>query len=166
MRAAASRAFFLLSKGVYGISPWNRGFVNSAPANRRNPIVRRRVLRLAGFARRSSLATSGCFAQATLEQFNADIALLSSDGFSLSEDLSYANADDASVSRKMALRAKRCVALVTGPNFDRNARVIGVPIGDIDDLITDAVPIGPHEELAEAAISVIETPAMRAGQAA
>jgi DeoR/GlpR family transcriptional regulator of sugar metabolism len=138
--------------------------VNVAHLLAENP--RLTVCLLGGFVRRSSLATSGTFAETMLEQFNADIALLSSDGFSLSEGLSYANADDASVSRKMALRAKRCVALVTSPKFDWNARLTGVPIGEIDDLVTDAVPAGLHEELAEAAISVIEAPAMRAGQAA
>ena len=142
MRAAAWRVFSPLSKGIYRMSPWNRGFVNPARANRRHPIDRRRVLRLGGFVRRSSLATSGSFAEEILAQFNADNALISSYGFSISQGLSYADTDDASVSRETAL------------------------IGDIGGLVTGAVPTGLHEELAEAAISVIETPAMRAGQAA
>lgn len=116
------------------------------------------VCLLGGFVRRSSLATSGSFAESMLEQFNADVALLSSDGFSVGEGMSYSNADDALVSRKMALRAKRCIALVTSPKFTWNARLTGVPIGEIDDLVTDALPAELQGHLSDAGVSVIEAP--------
>jgi len=116
------------------------------------------VCLLGGFVRKSSLATSGSFAESMLEQFNADVALLSSDGFSVGEGMSFSNADDALVSRKMAMRAKRRIALVTSPKFTWNARLTGVPISEIDVLVTDALPADLHDDLADAEIEVIESP--------
>lgn len=116
------------------------------------------VCLLGGFVRRSSLATSGSFAESMLEQFNADMALLSSDGFSVGEGLSFSNADDALVSRKMAMRAKRCIALVTSPKFTWSARLTGVPVAEIDVLVTDALPPDLRGGLAAAEIAVVEAP--------
>ena len=95
-----------------------------------------------------------------LEQFNADVAILSSDAFSVGEGMSFANADDAVLSRKMAQRAKRCIAMVTHPKFARTARLTGVPIGEIDLLVTDALPKDLRHDLAVADISVIEAPSV------
>ena len=116
------------------------------------------VCLLGGFVRRSSLAAGGAFAEAMLEQFNADVAILSSDAFSVGEGMSFANADDALLSRKMAQRARRCIAMVTHPKFAWTARLTGVPIGEIDVLITDALPKDLRDDLAAADISVIEAP--------
>ena len=76
--------------------------------------------------------------------------------------MSYSNADDALVSRKMAMRAKRCIALVTSPKFTWNARLTGVPIGEIDVLVTDALPPELYGDLADAGISVVEAPRVAA----
>lgn len=114
------------------------------------------VCLLGGFVRRSSLATSGPFAESMLEQFNADVAVLSSDAFSVAEGMSFTNADDALLSRKMAVRAKRCIAMVTSPKFAWNARLTGVPIGEIDVLVTDALPPDLRAGLSAAKLSVVE----------
>ncbi|MSP50704.1 MAG: DeoR/GlpR transcriptional regulator [Alphaproteobacteria bacterium] len=116
------------------------------------------VCLLGGFVRRSSLAVGGTFAEAMLEQFNADVAVLSSDAFSVAEGMSFTNADDALLSRKMAVRAKRCIAMMTSPKFAWNARLTGVPISEIDVLVTDALPADLQDDLAAANISVIEAP--------
>lgn len=130
--------------------------VNVAHVLVENP--RLTVCLLGGFVRRSSLAAGGAFAEAMLEQFNADLALLSSDAFSVAEGMSFTNADDALLSRKMAQRAKRCIAMVTHPKFEWTARLTGVPVGEIDVLVTDALPADLQDGLAEADISVIEAP--------
>ncbi len=132
--------------------------VNVAQLLAENP--RLTVCLLGGFVRRSSLATTGQFAQDMLEQFNADVAVLSSDGFSVSDGMTYANADDALVSRKMALRAKRCIAMVTGAKFTWTARLTGVKLGEIDVVVTDALTAALQADLAEADISAIEAPAL------
>jgi DeoR/GlpR family transcriptional regulator of sugar metabolism len=132
--------------------------VNVAQLLAENP--RLTVCLLGGFVRRSSLATTGPFAQSMLEQFNADVAVLSSDGFSVSDGMSFSNADDALVSRKMAMRAKRCIAMVTSPKFTWTDRLTGVPIGEIDVLVTDALTDALQADLAEAEIDAIEAPAL------
>ncbi|MCC6197728.1 MAG: DeoR/GlpR transcriptional regulator [Burkholderiales bacterium] len=116
------------------------------------------VCLLGGFVRRSSLAVGGAFAEAMLEQFNADVAILSSDAFSVGEGMSFDNAEDALLSRKMAQRARRCVAMVTHPKFASAARLTGVATGQIDVLVTDALPEDLRRDLAAADISVIEAP--------
>jgi len=119
------------------------------------------VCLLGGFVRRTSLATGGPFAEAMLEQFNADLALLSCDAFSLAEGMSFSNADDAVLSRKMAARAKRSVAMVISPKLLWSARLTGVTVADIDVLITDTLPAGSRDDLAKIGVTAIEAPAGR-----
>jgi DeoR/GlpR family transcriptional regulator of sugar metabolism len=114
------------------------------------------VCLLGGLMRRTSLATGGPIAETMLEQFNADRAILSSDAFSVEEGMSYTNADDASIARKMVARARHCVAMVTGRKFGWNARMAGIPAADIDVLVTDALPAGQGADLKAAGVSVIE----------
>ena len=132
--------------------------VNVAHLLAENP--RLTVCLLGGFVRRSSLATSGPFAEGMLEQFNADVAVLSSDAFSVAEGMSFDNADDALLSRKMAVRAKRCIAMVTSAKFSWTARLTGVPISEIDSLVTDALPPGLQDGLTAAEVSVVTAPAI------
>ncbi|MBI3503605.1 MAG: DeoR/GlpR transcriptional regulator [Proteobacteria bacterium] len=116
------------------------------------------VCLLGGFVRRTSLATGGPFAETMLEQFNADIAVLSSDGFTVEEGMSYTNADDAQLARKMAARAKQCVALLTGQKLGWNSRMSGVPTAEIDVLITEALDGELAAGLALAGVSTLEAP--------
>lgn len=117
------------------------------------------VCLLGGLMRRSSLATGGPIAETMLEQFNADRAILSADAFSAEAGMSYTNADDASIARRMAARARHCVAMVTGRKFGWNARMSGIPAADIDVLVTDALPAGSARDLDAAGVSVIEAKA-------
>jgi DeoR/GlpR family transcriptional regulator of sugar metabolism len=80
--------------------------------------------------------------------------------FSVGEGMSFANAEDALLSRKMAQRAKRCIAMVTHPKFAWTARLTGVPIGEIDVLVTDALPPDLRDDLAAADFAVIEAPSV------
>ena len=132
--------------------------VNVAHLLAENP--RLNVCLLGGFVRRSSLATSGPFAEGMLEQFNADVAVLSSDAFSVADGMSFANADDALLSRKMAVRARRCIAMVTSAKLSSTARLTGVPLGEIDVLVTDAATPALQHELGAAGIAVVVAPAI------
>jgi DeoR/GlpR family transcriptional regulator of sugar metabolism len=114
------------------------------------------VCLLGGFVRRTSLATGGPFAESMVEQFNADLALLSCDAFSPAEGMSFTHPEDATVARKMAVRAKRCAALVIHPKFSWSARLTGVGLDDIDVVVTDALGPDLAAELARAGIEVIE----------
>ena len=117
------------------------------------------VCLLGGFVRRSSLATGGPFAEAMLEQFNADVALLSSDAFSADDGMTFSSTEDAMLSRKMAARAKRTVAMVISPKFTWTARLTGVKLDDIDTLVTDTLPSALNAKMTGAGIAVIEAPA-------
>ncbi|MBL8702842.1 MAG: DeoR/GlpR transcriptional regulator [Alphaproteobacteria bacterium] len=130
--------------------------VNVAQLLAENP--RLTVCLLGGFVRRSSLATSGPFAEGMLEQFNADLAVLSSDAFSAADGMSFANADDGLLSRRMAMRAKRCVAMVTSAKFSWTARLTGVPIAEIDVVVTDSLPPTLRDALAAADVAVVTAP--------
>lgn len=123
------------------------------------------VCLLGGFVRRNSLATGGPFAEAMIEQFNADLALLSCDAFTPSEGMSFAQAEDAAIARKMAARAKRCAAMVIHQKFAWSARLTGVSLGDIDVVVTDAMPVELARDLSRAQVEVIEARrmAMRRG---
>ncbi len=114
------------------------------------------VCLLGGFVRRTSLATSGPFAEAMLDRFNADLAVISSDGFSVEEGMSFTNAEDAHLALKMATRARRCVAMLTSSKFGKNARMSGVPTAEIDTIVTDAIPAQIKGTLGSAGVEVVE----------
>ncbi|MBM3596705.1 MAG: DeoR/GlpR transcriptional regulator [Alphaproteobacteria bacterium] len=134
--------------------------VNIAHVLIENPRIT--VCLLGGFVRRTSLATGGPFAESMVEQFNADLALLSCDGFGPTEGMSFMNSDDAAVSRRMAARARRCVGLIIHNKFGRTARLTGVPIGEIDAIVTDAMPSDLAAKLARSDIDIVD--ARRAAQ--
>lgn len=114
------------------------------------------VCLLGGLMRSTSLATGGPFAETMLEQFNADRAVLSADAFTVEEGLSYTNADDANIARKMAARARGCIAMVTGGKFGWNARVAGIATGKIGTLVTDRLPDGQAAGLKSAGVKIVE----------
>lgn len=128
--------------------------VNVAHVLAENP--RFSVCLLGGFVRRTSLATSGPFAEAMLDRFNADLAIITSDGFSVEEGMSYTNADDAHLARKMASRAQRCVAMLTSSKFGKNARMSGVPSSEIDTIVADNVPATFKGALDSVGIDIVE----------
>jgi DeoR/GlpR family transcriptional regulator of sugar metabolism len=134
-------------------------FVITPAVNVANVLVenpRLTVCLLGGFVRRSSLATGGAFAETMLEQFNADIALMSADSFGVEAGLSYSNTDDAMLSRKMAAHARHCVAMISSSKFSRTARLTGIRTGDVDTLVTAALPEEMRVPLAERGVRVME----------
>lgn len=135
--------------------------VNVANVLVQNP--RYTVCLLGGFVRGSSLATGGPFAFAMLDEFNADIALLSCDAFNLEAGLCFANTDDAMLSRRMAARAKRSVAMVISPKFSWTARLSGVGVDDLDVMVTDTLPPSLRSGLHSAGVEVIEARATERG---
>lgn len=123
------------------------------------------VCLLGGFVRSTSLATGGQFAESMIDQFNADLALLSCDAFGATEGLSFMHPDDAAVARHMSSRARRTVAMAIHPKFSASARITALPVDRIDVLVTDRMPPDARQSLAAQDIKVIEArraPAARA----
>lgn len=114
------------------------------------------VCLLGGFVRPTSLATGGQFAEAMIDQFNADLALLSCDAFSAAQGMSFMHPDDAAVSRRMAGRAKRTVALTIHPKFKASARISALPVDRIDVLLTDRMPGDVRQSLAGQRLQIVE----------
>jgi DeoR/GlpR family transcriptional regulator of sugar metabolism len=134
-------------------------FVVTPAVNVANQLVensRLTVCLLGGFVRRSSLATSGPFAETMLEQFHADVAALSCDAFSVDEGMSFSNPEDASLSRKMAARARRCIAMVTSAKFEQTARLTGFAASEIDTIVTDTLPAARRAAVEAAGIGLVE----------
>ncbi|MBL8703943.1 MAG: DeoR/GlpR transcriptional regulator [Rhodospirillales bacterium] len=114
------------------------------------------VCLLGGFVRSTSLATGGQFAEAMIDQFNADLALLSCDAFGAAEGMSFMHADDAAVARRMRARAKRAIALAIHPKFSASARITAVPAANIDGVVTDRMPPDVRQSLAQHQIKIVE----------
>jgi DeoR/GlpR family transcriptional regulator of sugar metabolism len=114
------------------------------------------VCLLGGFVRRTSLATGGMLAETMINQFNADLALLSCDSFGAREGMSFTHPDDAAVARRMAAQSRRCAALAIAPKFEWTARMNAVPIGEVDVLVTDALPPALEADLAASAIEIVQ----------
>lgn len=128
--------------------------VNIAQILANNPNVT--VCLLGGFLRQTSLATDGHFAEAMIDQINADLALLSCDGFSTTDGMCFSHAGDASIAQRMSKKATRTIGLVHRAKFDWRARMTGVPLSSIDTLVTDDLPPDVENGLTLANIEVIE----------
>lgn len=115
------------------------------------------VCLLGGYVRRSWLATAGPFAESMLEQINADVAVMSSDSFSLEDGMCWTHPEEAAIGRKMAMRAKRTIAILHSAKFSLRARISSVPISRIDVLVTDTLPSSMAAELARANVQVMRT---------
>jgi len=90
---------------------------------------------LGGFVRQTSLATSGPFAEAMAGQINADLAVLSPDGLHPEQGMTFVNAQDAALARRMAEQARRVVVVVTRQKMMSVARVSGLPMKGIHQLV-------------------------------
>jgi DeoR/GlpR family transcriptional regulator of sugar metabolism len=129
--------------------------VNIAHILSNNPNVT--VCLLGGFVRRTSLATGGHFAEAMVDQINADLAILSCDAFSTADGMCFMHPEDAALARKMTLKAPRTVALVHSAKFEWRARISSVPLAAIDMLVTERLRPDLGTELAQADVEVVET---------
>ncbi len=114
------------------------------------------VCLLGGFVRSTSLATGGQFAESMIDQFNADLALLSCDAFGAGQGMSFMHADDAAVARRMAGRAQRTVAMAIHPKFKATARIAALPLERVDVLVTDRMPTEVRQNLAGQRLQIVE----------
>ncbi len=128
--------------------------VNIAHILANNPNVT--VCLLGGFVRRTSIATGGHFAEAMVDQINADLAILSCDAFSITDGMCFMHPEDAALARKMTAKAKRTLGLVHSAKFDWRARISSVPLSAINTLVTERLRPDLGAELAEADVEVVE----------
>jgi DeoR/GlpR family transcriptional regulator of sugar metabolism len=135
--------------------------VNIAHILSNNPNVT--VCLLGGFVRRTSLATGGHFAEAMVDQINADLALLSCDAFSAADGMCFMHPEDAALARKMTSKAKRTLGLIHSAKFDWRARISSVPTSDIDVLVTEALRPETESELRNANVKIVAPETTPAG---
>ncbi len=114
---------------------------------------------LGGFVRQTSLATAGPFAEAMIEQFNADYAILSPDGLEPKHGLTFSHAEDAAIARKMGEQSRHVIAVATSGKFRRLGRITAVPFKAIGTLISDHIPAELANRLRQSGVEIIETDA-------
>jgi DeoR/GlpR family transcriptional regulator of sugar metabolism len=95
------------------------------------------VCLLGGLVRQTSHATGGYFAEAMVDQINADLAITSCDALSLSDGLCYSHAVDAALAKKMSIKSTRTMVLINHAKIDSKARICGTPLEDINIIVTD-----------------------------
>jgi DeoR/GlpR family transcriptional regulator of sugar metabolism len=91
---------------------------------------------LGGTLRQQSLGTSGTFAEHMLQSFNADIALIAAEGFTISNGLTYSYESDASLARLMHQHASRTVVLATQRKLTERDRICALQTDQVHTLIT------------------------------
>ena len=92
---------------------------------------------LGGAVRHRTLGTSGSFAEAMLNAFNADVALIAAEGFSVGEGLTYSYETDSALARLMHARASTTIVLATARKLLQRDRITAIAARDIDILVTD-----------------------------
>ncbi len=112
---------------------------------------------LGGFVRQTSLATAGPFAEAMIEQFNADFAILSPDGLEPKHGLTFSHPEDAAISRKMGQHSRHLIAVATSSKLRRLGRITAVPLSAVGTLITDYIPGELAIRLRQTGVGIIET---------
>lgn len=104
---------------------------------------------LGGTVRHRTLGTTGHFAEEMLKAFNADIAFIAAEGFSVAEGLTYSYEADAALARLMHDRAGTTVVLATARKLAQRDRITALAAAEVDMLITDCsepAVIGPFQE--------------------
>ena len=96
------------------------------------------VYLLGGRLGHKSLGTSGDFAERMLETFNADAAFIAAEGFSAGAGLTYSYESDAALARLMSAQAERTIVLATARKLGQRDRIMALPPGRVDVLITDS----------------------------
>lgn len=125
--------------------------VNIATYLSENPSVTAYLL--GGRVRHRTLGTSGGFAEEMLATFNADIAFIAAEGFSVRDGLTFSYESDARLARLMSERATRSVVLATSRKLNQRDRIVALPAVAVDVLITDC---SDRERLAGFSSSGIE----------
>ncbi|WP_143111344.1 DeoR/GlpR family DNA-binding transcription regulator [Hyphomicrobium facile] len=110
---------------------------------------------LGGFVRQSSLATSGPFAEAMAAQINADLAIISPDGLHPEQGLTFLNAEDAALARRMASQSKSVAAVATKTKLMSVKRVIGVAMYAVDHLVCGCSRAEIPSALTESGVNIL-----------
>jgi len=105
-----------------------------------------------------SLSTSGGFAEKMLQQFNADMAIISVDGISIAEGVTFSYEADAGLARLMAKKAARTVVLATTRKLQNVDRITACPLSSIQTLITDCVDRAILNHFSAEGVEVISVP--------
>ena len=90
---------------------------------------------LGGFVRQSSLATSGPFAEAMAAQINADLAIISPDALHPERGITFINAEDAALARRMAAQSRHVTVAATSAKLLSVARVGSIPLTAVSRLV-------------------------------
>lgn len=110
---------------------------------------------LGGAVRHRTLGTSGSFAEAMLNSFNPDIALIAAEGFSVGEGLTFSYEADSALARLMHSRAGTTIVLATARKLLQRDRITAIAARDIDILITDCSQRSVLEPFEKIGIRVI-----------
>jgi DeoR/GlpR family transcriptional regulator of sugar metabolism len=113
------------------------------------------VCLLGGMVRQTSHATGGYFAEAMVEQINADLTITSCDAFSLSDGLCYSQSVDAALAKKMSLKSTSTMALVNHAKIDSKARICGIALDDIDIVVTEKQHSGMARRLENTNVRIV-----------
>jgi len=101
------------------------------------------------------LATSGSHAENMINNFNPDIAFISSDGFTAKEGLTYAYEGEANIAKRMIERSKKRIALITEEKFNVIENITSVKSKNINILITSTKKTNILKPFKEMGIKVI-----------
>ncbi len=110
---------------------------------------------LGGFVRQTSLATSGPFAEAMAAQINADLAIISPDGLHPEHGLTFLNAEDAALAKRMVAQSRKIAAVATVPKLMSVKRVAGVAWANIDHLVCGCSRAEIPTALTESGVNII-----------
>jgi DeoR family fructose operon transcriptional repressor len=129
--------------------------VNIATALSENPNI---VTYLAGgLVRHRTLGTTGDFAEQMLSTFNADIALIATEGFSIADGLTHSYETDAKIARIMDARATQTIVLTTARKLSQRDRILGIAASRVDILVTECRDQEIIEPIRNSGISVVIT---------
>jgi len=103
------------------------------------------------------LATSGSHAENMIDNFNPDIAFISSDGFTAKEGLTFAYEGEANIAKRMIERSKKSVALITEEKLNFIENITSVKSKNIDILITSTKKNNILKPFKEMGIKVINS---------
>ena len=151
---AIARAIVAAGIEVFAATP----AVNVATTLSENP--RATVCLLGGFVRQTSLATSGPFAEAMATQINADLALISPDGLTAENGLTFSHASDAALAKCMAGKAQRTIAIAVAAKLGRSERIGALPLAAVGEIITGSVDPAALQALRKngTAVTQVEAP--------
>ena len=111
---------------------------------------------LGGRVRRDELSCVGAPAQATLDRYRFEIAIIGAAGLSAEAGITDLNAEDADVNRQAIERASRVVVLADGTKLGVVALAAIAPASAIDVLVTDQGADSSHlQRLRDLGVEVI-----------